>query len=208
MLSRILRPSQDTDGRPRRLPWFVDLFALITVVSAAAVGLMATDYFTRLTMLVAVVGCVVFWRFLRDPIVVVAATYMAFGAVLGWGFDFYDHIWWYDKFAHFSFSIVGTMGLARLYLHRFRVDSALLILIALWMAWQGVGAMWEIGEWLADRIEGTRHSRGYFDTLYDMIWNGVGAAVGAWMYWGWFRTDADREIIQSTTRSDQGKLRP
>ena len=200
MISRILRPSTASIGEPRRLPWPVDLFALITTISAAAVGLLATDYFTRITMLSGVIGCVVVWRFLRDPVVVIGVTFMVFGAVLGWGFNFYDHIWWYDKFAHFSFSLVGTMGLARLFLHRFRVDSVLLLLTVLWMTWLGIGSLWEIGEWAADRIEGTRHSRGYFDTLYDMIWNSVGAGVGAWMYWRWFKTDADRQIIIEPAR--------
>lgn len=196
MLQRILRPSAVTEGAAPRLPWMVDLFALITTISAGVVGLMATDYFTRLTMLGGLVACVVLWRYLRDPVLVVGCTTMVFGAVLGWGLDFYDHIWWYDKFAHFLFSLVGTMAIARLVLHRFRADSALLLLTALWLVWLGIGSLWEIGEWAADRVEGTRHSRGYFDTLYDMIWNSVGAGVGAWMYWRWFRTDADRLIVE------------
>lgn len=196
MFQRIPRLAAESEGREPRLHWAVDLFTLVTVVSAVFVGLFATDYFMQITMFGGVLACVIVWRYVSDTVVVAGCTTMVFGAVLGWGLDFYDRIWWYDDLAHFLFSFVGVMALARLVLHRFRADSALLLLTALWLSWLGIGSLWEIGEWLADRAQGTQHSRGYLDTMADMILNSAGAGIGAWMYWRWFRTPSDRLILQ------------
>lgn len=154
------------------------LLTLGTMLAAAVVGLTAADMFTRLTMLAAVLGCIALRQTMHDPVVLGALTTVILGAVLGWGLDFYDRIWWYDDLAHFLFSLLSVMAIARLVLHRFTADPPAMMAIGLWLAWLGIGSLWEIGEWLADQAEGTNHSRGYLDTMTDMMLNAAGAAVG------------------------------
>lgn len=194
MPQRTLPPAADAEETPR-LHWAALVFTIATMLSAAVVGLTASDHFTRLTMAASVMGCIALWQTLRDPVVMVGLTVVILGAVLGWGLNFYDRIWWYDDFAHFTFSLVSTMGIARLLLHRYRAESAALLLVALWLSWLGIGSLWEIGEWTSDQLQATHHSRGYADTMADMMLNSVGSAVGIWIYWTWLRTPADRAAV-------------
>lgn len=194
MLSKIL-PSASRADDVSRLPWPVAAFNLATMISALAVALTANDMFTFLTMAAGVIACVAVWQAVRDPLVIVCLTTLVLGAVLGWGLEFYDRIWWYDDFIHFLFSFVGVMGVARVTLHRFRAETAPLLLGALWLSWLGIGALWEIGEWTSDQLQATHHSRGYADTMSDMILNSCGAALGTWMYWRLLRTSADRDAV-------------
>ncbi len=175
------------DSAFRSLHWAVSAYTFITVIAAALVALYGTDAFTQLTMLSGIVLCFLTWRYIRDSLVVTMLTTLVLGAVLGWGLNFYDRIWWYDDFAHFTFSIIGVMALARLVLHKFQADSTWLLLTALWLSWLGIGSIWELGEWISDQIQYTNHSRGYLDTMMDMILNSAGSAIGVWMYWTWFR---------------------
>lgn len=194
MLPRLPSRTPSTAPRP---PWPVAAFALLTLLSAAAVGLTASDTFTRMTMAAAVIACIGLRQTLHDPVVTTGLTTIVMGAVLGWGLDFYDRIWWYDDLAHFLFSLVGTMAVARLVLHRFDARPAVALPIALWLAWQGIGALWEIGEWTSDRLQATAHSRGYVDTMTDMILNSTGSGLGAAAYWRWLRQPA---ATSTTTR--------
>ncbi|MCD9154103.1 hypothetical protein [Aeromicrobium duanguangcaii] len=174
-----------------RLHWAALLFTVVTMLSAVVVGITASDHFTRVTMAAAVMGCVLLWQALRDPLVMTGLTTVILGAVAGWGLNFYDRIWWYDDFAHFTFSLVSTLAIARLLLHRFRAEPAFLLPIVLWLTWLGIGSLWEIGEWTSDQLQSTHHSRGYADTMADMILNSSGSGIAAWVYWRWLRTPAD-----------------
>lgn len=195
MLPRILPTHASAEVEVPRLPWPVAVFTIATMISALAVALTADDVFTGLTMAAGVVACIAVWQVLRDPVAITSLTTMVLGAVLGWGLDFYDRIWWYDDAIHFLFSLVGVMGVARLTLHRFRADAAILLVGAVWLSWLGIGALWEIAEWSSDQLQATHHSRGYADTMTDMILNSAGSAVGTWLYWRWLRTPADRAAV-------------
>ncbi len=195
MFPKILPTSAEGSDEVTRLSWPVATFTLATMFGALAVALTADDLFTVLTMAAGVLACVAVWQTLRDPLVITCLTTLVLGAVLGWGLSFYDRIWWYDDAIHFLFSFVGVMGVARLALHRFRADVAALLLSALWLSWLGIGALWEIAEWSSDQLQATRHSRGYADTMSDMILNSAGSALGVWMYWRWLRTPADRAVV-------------
>lgn len=190
-------PTADAREQKTRPHWAALLFTVVTMLSAVAVGLSADDVFTQLTMAAGVIACIVLWQTLRDPLVMASLTMVVLGAVLGWGMNFYDRIWWYDDFAHFSFSLVSVMAIARLSLHRFRADTTLLLLVALWLSWLGIGSLWEIAEWSSDQLQSTHHSRGYADTMADMVLNSAGSAIGVWIYWRWMRTPADRSIVAS-----------
>lgn len=197
MLSKFRPSSADRTDEVPRLPWPVATFTLLTMMSALAVALTADDLFTLLTMAAGVVACVAVWQTLRDPLVITCLTTFVLGAVLGWGLSFYDRISWYDDAIHFLFSFVGVMGIARVALHRFTADTLPLLLVALWLSWLGIGSLWEIGEWTSDQLQATHHSRGYADTMSDMILNSLGSAAGVWVYWTWMRTPADRRTVRA-----------
>lgn len=195
MLPRILSSATDAEDEVPRLPWPVATFTLLTMMGALAVALTASDLFTVVTMAAGVLACIAVWQTVRDPLVIVCLTTLVLGAVMGWGLAFYDRIWWYDDLIHFLFSFVGVMGVARVALHRFRAESPALLLGALWLSWLGIGALWEIAEWTSDQLQSTHHSRGYTDTMMDMILNSAGSALGAWLYWARLRTPADRATV-------------
>lgn len=194
MLRRML-PSTSADLDLPRPHWTVVVFSTLTMVGAATVALTANDHFTRFTMLAGVLACMAMWHAVRDPLVISSLTTVVLGAVLGWGMNFYDRIWWYDDLIHFLFSFVSVMAIARLALPRFRADTAVWLLSALWLAWLGIGSLWEIAEWSSDQLDDTGHSRGYADTMTDMILNSSGSAVGVWVYWRWLRTPADQTCV-------------
>lgn len=185
----ITATSTSTETDQQSVHWSVGGFAVLTIVSAAAVGLYSRDIFIYITMGGGIAISILVWRFLRDPLVVLVSTTLIFGAVLGWGLNFYDKIVWYDDLVHFAFSLIGVMALARLTLSKFRADSTWILLTALWLGWLGIGSLWELGEWISDQLQASNHSRGYVDTMADMILNSAGAAVGTWMYWAWFRRE-------------------
>ena len=182
---QLLRRFRTRPKADQPLPWPVAAFTAITFMSALAVGVTSTDTFSRLTMLGGLVACIAIWQTVRDPLVIASLMTMVFGAVLGWGLNFYDRIWWYDDLAHFLFSFVTVMALARLALPRFRADSVVLLMVATWLAWLGIGSLWEIAEWTSDQLANTEHSRGYTDTMHDMMLNSTGAGLGMFIYWRW-----------------------
>ena len=169
--------------------WSVGSYAIFTIFSAAGVGLYSGHTCIYITGGVCFLICFLFSRSLKDPLLVVVCTTLVFGAVLGWGLNFYDNIKWYDDVLHFAFSLIGVMALARLTLSKFRADSTWILLTALWFGWLGIGSLWELGEWISDQLQPTNHSRGYLDTMADMIMNSTGAAFGTVIYWAWFRRD-------------------
>lgn len=175
--------------------WLTDLATLFTIASAAALLLVASDMFERLTMIGGIIVCFTVWRFTRDSLVIIAMDLLVLGAVGGWGLRLYERIWWYDDMAHFVFSLLALMALARVVLHRFRAESLWLVLGALWLSWLGIGSLWELGEWISDQLAATYHSRGYLDTMMDMILNSLGSALGVAIYWRWFRTEADEAVV-------------
>ena len=121
---QLLRRFRTRPKADQPLPWPVAAFTAITFMSALAVGVTSTDTFSRLTMLGGLVACVAIWQTVRDPLVIASLMTMVFGAVLGWGLNFYDRIWRYDDPAHYLSSSVTAMALARLALPRLRADAA------------------------------------------------------------------------------------
>jgi hypothetical protein len=172
-----------------------DSAILVPMIGAAVVGIMADDVFSEAVMFASFIACFAVWRTVSDAVVVTACAILVFGAVLGWGLNFYDRIWWYDDAAHFTFSLVASMAVARVMIPKMRAETVAFILTGIWLAWLGVGSLWEIGEWTADRLQNTHHSRGYADTMMDMILNTTGSAIGVVLYWRFLRTPVDEASI-------------
>ncbi len=97
---------------------------------------------------------------------------------------------WYDKVIHFGNSLlIGLLGFLIIYSLRFTgrlrtsavVNALVILLLSL-----GIGAVWEIAEYVADLAfkEGAQGSPGVGaldDTMWDLILDGIGGMVGAFL---------------------------
>ncbi len=104
--------------------------------------------------------------------------------VLGGIRGYYDNVWWWDIFTHtFSASILAFIAFTVLL--AFQSSSELidiplsLIPIVLILFLLGLSVIWETYEFLADQIFGTNMQYGLEDTVFDMIFNSIGAALAS-----------------------------
>jgi hypothetical protein len=100
----------------------------------------------------------------------------------------YDLLPWYDKALHFSDAfLIAMIAFVVVYLLHFVghsqrnawIDAIVILLITL-----GLGALWEIGEYLADRLlgratQGSPQMSPLDDTMFDLMLDGMGGLVAA-----------------------------
>jgi hypothetical protein len=100
----------------------------------------------------------------------------------------YDLLPWYDKALHFSDAfLIAMIAFIVVYLLHFighsqrhpRIDAAIILVITL-----GVGALWEIGEYIVDRTlgratQGSPQMSPLDDTMFDLMLAGVGGLLAA-----------------------------
>lgn len=124
--------------------------------------------------------------------------------VLGEARDFYTEVPYYDKIVHFMLPLfIGLIGFLILYALSFnnqlKVSTKSMIFMAIVLS-LGIGAFWEIIEYLSDqvlypRIDGWHHFQGnaqqdaLHDTMSDMILDTMGGVFGAALSL-WFITKA------------------
>lgn len=108
--------------------------------------------------------------------------------VLGRAFHLYETSLWYDKALHLGNSaLVGYIAFLFVYaLHltgrlrtSWKLDGVIIVVTAL-----GVGALWEIVEYFADLAfargaQGSPLQRPLDDTMWDLVLDGAGGAIGA-----------------------------
>lgn len=113
--------------------------------------------------------------------------WLASDMLLGRAIDLYDLTGWYDKALHFGNSaLAGYLGFLVVYaLHvtgrlrtSARLDAALIVLVTL-----GIGAAWEIAEYVADLLfargaQGSPILSPLDDTMWDLVLDGLGGALG------------------------------
>lgn len=114
--------------------------------------------------------------------------------IIGEARDFYTNVPYYDKFVHFFLPLMlGFMGFLFVYLmfytNRLSTSVAVMFIVTFLIA-MGIGALWEVVEYLSDeliypRVEGWHHFQGSLtedalhDTMNDLIADMLGALVGA-----------------------------
>ena len=111
--------------------------------------------------------------------------FMVATILLGEVGNFYERFWWWDAALH-AFSAIGIsiMGmLIVLFLirgDRIRTHPAFMLVLMAFSFAVSIGAIWEIFEFGMDQIMGTNMQKsGLVDTMYDLIVDVVGAAIGA-----------------------------
>lgn len=175
----------------RRAAWLLRLLLVMT----AAAHLYGGQYlYTAYCMAVIVVLVVppVLARSSHGNLPVEIELVALWGAVgdmtLGRLGGLYGDTAWYDKLLHFGNSVlVGLLAFLIVYALRFTgrlrtsalVDGTVILLLAL-----GIGAAWEIAEYAADLAfhEGAQGSpvmSPLDDTMWDLILDGAGGAIGA-----------------------------
>ena len=100
--------------------------------------------------------------------------------VLGGVMGYYDHVWWWDNLTHFiSAGLISILGFTVLFTITHLSDSlyvpSMVIPIIILLFILATGVVWEIFEFFADQILGTDMQYSLEDTVYDMMFNTVGA---------------------------------
>ncbi|HEU4613222.1 MAG TPA: hypothetical protein VFS15_14125 [Kofleriaceae bacterium] len=118
----------------------------------------------------------------------VLLTLVTAHATLGYLFGFYARLAVFDKILHFSDSmLIGFLAFLAVYVaHYIRSDRThrWIDVIAIFLITLGLGALWEICEFVADQWFGT-HTQGspdmsrINDTMWDLIVDGAGGVLAA-----------------------------
>ena len=101
------------------------------------------------------------------------------GYVMGW----YARVPWYDSFAHGTGSAALTLAIG-IWLYRRAVtgatDAPIALILTLTGLGMGIGAGWEMLEYGYDHLTGPKSViLPKPDTIADLVWDGVGALIGA-----------------------------
>jgi len=125
------------------------------------------------------------------PILNFWITAALFFHVLGGVMGYYDHVWWWDKFTHsLSAALISILGFTILLTinqlsDSIHISSSLIPLILLLFI-LSTGVAWEIFEFFSDQLLGTNMQYGLRDTVYDMMFNVLGAFVAAGIGYKYF----------------------
>ena len=100
----------------------------------------------------------------------------------GWAWDLYNQPGPYDEIAHFFTMFAITLAFGFL-LYRELMESFYnrrwLFVLTIASLGLALGALWEVGEWLADFVMSKQIVSGLFDTETDLILDGTGALLAA-----------------------------
>lgn len=126
--------------------------------------------------------------------------------------DFYEKFWWWDVLLHFGSAIgFGLMGVVLMLIlvrgHKLTAAPITVSFFAFCFAVM-IGAVWEIWEFTLDQTFGLNTQKsGLVDTMWDLIVDCLGAALGAaagYVYLkgqqGWVLAPALREFVSRNAR--------
>jgi len=125
--------------------------------------------------------------------IVIVTTY---ADTLGTAAHMYDRFISYDKFTHFFGCAAVASAMGDLLINMSRKGTigwspSKLILVAVGLA-IGAGMVWEIYEFLGDKLLDTGRHNGRVDTTYDLISDSIGALVAAvFLYWWHFTVPSE-----------------
>ncbi|UPH72428.1 hypothetical protein LGT41_0006330 [Abyssibius alkaniclasticus] len=170
-----------------RLVLFVWATLVIAAIAALVLGRWSAAFVAIVTLTLTFLPMAFESRFnIKLPAEFGAAIVLFLFATLFLGEvgDFYNKYWWWDVVLHTGSAIgFGLMGFILIFM-MFEGDryAAPPIAIALFSFTFGVsiGALWEIFEFFMDQSFGLNMQKsGLLDTMWDLIVNTIGAALGA-----------------------------
>jgi uncharacterized membrane protein YjdF len=165
------------------------IWGALAVEFAAAVyeGLWPIAYLAVATFLLSLLPVFFAQRFdIRVPPVFFAwiVAFIFATIFLGEAFDYYERFWWWDIAMHstsaLGFGMLGVLFMLMLFDgDRYAAPPWAIAFFGFCFA-IAVGALWEIFEFAMDQNFGLNMQKnGLHDTMWDMIVNTIGAAVGA-----------------------------
>lgn len=138
---------------------------------------------------------------------------------LGEAFDFYTRFWWWDVVLHggsaMAFGLIGFLFVFTLFQGDRYAAPAWAVAFMSFSFAITIGAIWEIFEFAMDQIFGLNMQKtGLMDTMWDLIVDTIGAAVGAMAGFFYLRgrelgglTAALREFVAANRRLFRKRLR-
>jgi len=111
--------------------------------------------------------------------------------VLGGVMGYYDHVWWWDNLTHFiSAALISILGFTMLLTITRLSDSLyiphIIIPVILLLFILATGVVWEIFEFFGDQLLGTNMQYSLQDTVYDMLFNTIGAIFASILGYRYF----------------------
>jgi uncharacterized membrane protein YjdF len=115
--------------------------------------------------------------------------------VAGYAFDLYAAFWWFDRVLHAATILALTFWLAVMILSEgIREGRTVLFVLLVASVGVAVGALWEVAEWVFDRLASGNVIKGKDDTVIDIVMDTVGAVAAAALALR-FRPDAARLAV-------------
>jgi hypothetical protein len=141
---------------------------------------------SALTLILSLAPVVLASRFnvaLPLPFVVSIVVFIVASLIMGEVFDIYYTIWWWDLALHgLSAVALGMIGFLFIYMlfdgDKFAAPPSAIAFLAFTFA-LSIGALWEIFEYGMDVTFGTNMQKSADDTMIDLIFDAIGAVVGA-----------------------------
>ncbi|MCA1733908.1 MAG: hypothetical protein LC732_09930, partial [Acidobacteria bacterium] len=125
---------------------------------------------------------------------------------------FYERFWWWDLVLHAASGfLLGIFGFLLVWVLNQKEDIELhmnpaFIALFAFMFSVGLGAVWEIFEFLMDVAFGLGMQHGLVDTMGDLIVDVVGAGIIAVLGWGYLKTtEVDSFLERWIARAIEGK---
>ncbi|MFQ5624838.1 MAG: hypothetical protein ACE5FS_15750 [Paracoccaceae bacterium] len=165
--------------------WGTLVFATLVALATAR---WSVAFVSLLTLLLSMLPAIFVERFqIRLPVSFFAGIVLfVFATIfLGEAFDFYERYWWWDVLLHggsaVGFGLIGFLYVFMLFEgDRYAAPPIAVAFVAYCFA-VTIGASWEIFEFATDQIFGTTMQKsGLIDTMWDLIVDAIGAAIGAW----------------------------
>ncbi len=180
-----------------RLRWLAPIWIAlgVAVLASLATGRWSLAGVSALALILCLAPIFLASRYrivLPLPFAISTTAFIIASLIFGEVLDAYDVVWWWDIALHGSSSIgLGLIGFLLIYMlfhgDSFAAPASALAIIAFSFA-VSVGGLWEIFEYLIDRVVGTNMQRsGLDDTMGDLMVNAFGAAVGSLVGYGYLR---------------------
>jgi hypothetical protein len=176
------------DHNLARLRWLTPVWAalVLAVIWAIWEGWWPLAAMASLTLILSLAPVLLASRFniaLPLPFVVAITVFIIASLIAGEVFDAYYRIWWWDIMLHGTSAIaLGMIGFLFIYMlfdgDAFAAPPAAVAFLAFCFA-LSIGALWEIFEFTVDQIFGTQMQKSATDTMVDLIFDALGAIIGA-----------------------------
>lgn len=211
-----IEPEEITQGRSvARRAHLVVLVILQSIMGAELILLLLRERWMHVFIVAAVMAGTLMPELLRrkfrveipSEVQILAILFIFATIFLGEVRDYYERIWWWDLALHGSAGLLlGLLGFLVVNALNERRDVQLnmrpsFVALFAFLFSFGLGTLWEIFEFAMDQLFGLTMQKpmlgdpsGLTDTMWDLIVDGIGAAVVSLLGWRYIRRARRRRI--------------